>query len=146
VPTPLIPCPTCACHFRSGAPRCPHCGATLSRSVRHGARTAAAVVLALALAGCPGAENGPAPAGQPELADVPASEVPAAERIPEVPEVPEVEQLPVVPPAPEPTPEPAPPPTTPEPEPDPVLPPDDGGMHALYGVPSTWDPPAPRIR
>jgi type IV secretory pathway VirB10-like protein len=139
VPTPLIPCPTCACHFRAGAPRCPHCGATLSRSVRSGARTAAAVVLALALAGCPGAENGPAPAEPPEaeIADVP-----------EITEIPKVAPVLPVPPAPEPA-EPAPPPPTPpepEPEPDPVLPPDDGGMHALYGVPSTWDPPAPRIR
>ena len=49
---PLIPCPRCGCHLvRDTAPSCPHCGTRLGRPA---ARTAAAVLLGLSLAGCGG--------------------------------------------------------------------------------------------
>lgn len=57
--TRLIACPACAEHIKSSEPQCPHCGAE-NRSVEgRAARAATAVLMGLALSGCPDKEPGP---------------------------------------------------------------------------------------
>ncbi|MEM9461265.1 MAG: hypothetical protein AAGF11_44285 [Myxococcota bacterium] len=51
----LTPCPSCHSHVMASDRTCPHCGATL-RTVT--AARASAVLLGLALAGCPGDDEG----------------------------------------------------------------------------------------
>ena len=47
----LVPCPACGAHTRADR-ACPHCGLEAQPSRRLGARTGAALLLALAAAGC----------------------------------------------------------------------------------------------
>ena len=49
---PLIACPACSNHVLAREVACPHCGATM-RSAGMVGRTASAVLMGLALAGCP---------------------------------------------------------------------------------------------
>jgi hypothetical protein len=57
-PPPLLPttrlyaCPACREHIKSDTATCPHCGAELHRESRL-ARAASAVMVTLALSGCP---------------------------------------------------------------------------------------------
>jgi hypothetical protein len=71
----VILCPTCSCHVRSHTP-CPTCGRTATPAR---GPSLVAVLLGLALAGCP--KPSPDPAPQPEYGvavplEVPATEVP----------------------------------------------------------------------
>ena len=52
--TRLSPCPSCRSHVLSVDERCPHCGASLRTSF---APRASAILLGLALAGCPGDDS-----------------------------------------------------------------------------------------
>jgi hypothetical protein len=53
MPAPLIPCPACKVHIRFDDSGCPHCGERI-RTCRAGVKAAGAILLGLAMAGCPG--------------------------------------------------------------------------------------------
>lgn len=63
--TRLIACPACAEHFKSDESRCPHCGAEPRGPDSRVAVAATAVLLGLALGGCPDKAAAPTDAGQP---------------------------------------------------------------------------------
>ena len=50
----LHACPSCHCHMRIDALACPHCGAR----ILSGVRASAAILLGLALSGCPVGDKG----------------------------------------------------------------------------------------
>lgn len=57
--TRLIACPACAQHIKSSETQCPHCGAENRAAEGRAARAATAVLMGLALSGCPGKDPGP---------------------------------------------------------------------------------------
>lgn len=59
----LTPCPSCHAHVMVGDRHCPHCGAGLSTV---NASRAGAVLIGLALAGCPGDDSSNTSIGEPE--------------------------------------------------------------------------------
>ncbi len=50
---PLIVCPSCSLHVRAPESACPHCGSKIYSGGKVLGRTAGAVLMGLALAGCP---------------------------------------------------------------------------------------------
>lgn len=72
----LVPCNRCNRHLRNADDVCPFCGASQRRSPR--AAVIAASMVAVALAGCGGAQEPPAPVyGPPPTEEPPVAEPPA---------------------------------------------------------------------